>query len=171
MLDKENESAVADKKREAIKGRENDCIKEEDEKEKVSMLCSYDDLFYGVLPLDNNCTQKPLMIPPKTQQLHYIIREEESINLSHSWLSRSVSFDKQFWWDKLLEPKLGMSWACHIDLIFGQINWGKISLATIEEDHQRNIPNFWSYKLGENMNGYYRRRLLREEINDHHQRT
>ena len=50
MLGKENESAVADKKREAIKGKENDFIKEE----KESMLCSYDDLFYGVLPSDNN---------------------------------------------------------------------------------------------------------------------
>ena len=80
------------------------------EKEKESMLCSYDDLFSGVLPLDNNCIQKPPMIQPKKQQLHYIIREEESIHLSHSWLSRSVCFEKQFGWDKLLETKLGMSW-------------------------------------------------------------
>ena len=61
MLGKENESAVADKKREAIKGKENDCSKGEEE-EKENMLCSYDALFSRVLPLDNNCIQKPPMI-------------------------------------------------------------------------------------------------------------
>ena len=134
MLGKENESAVADKKREAIKGKENDCSKGEEE-EKENMLCSYDALFSRVLPLDNYCIQKPPTIQPKKRQLHYIIREVESIHLSHSWLSRSVCFKKQFGWDKLLETKLGMSWACHIDPIFGWINWGKISVATTEEDH------------------------------------
>ena len=133
MLGKENESVVADKKREAIKGKE-----KEEEEEKESMLCSYDDLFSGVLPLGKNCMQNPAaMIQPKKRQLHFIIREEESKHVSHSWLSRSsVCFEKQFGWDKLLETKLGMSWACHIDPIFGRINWGEISMATIEEDHQ-----------------------------------
>ena len=67
MLGKENESAVADKKREAIKGKENDCSKGEEE-EKENMLCSYDALFSRVLPLDNNCIQKPPMIQP---MIHY----------------------------------------------------------------------------------------------------
>ena len=83
--------AEADKIREAIKGKENDSIKEE----KESMLYSYDDLFFRVLPLDNNFIQKLPMIQPKKQQLHNIIREEKSIHLSHSWLSRSVCFEKQ----------------------------------------------------------------------------
>ena len=149
MLGNKNESVEADKKREAIKDKENDCIKEGEEKEKESMLCSYDDLFSRVLPLDNNCIQKPPMIQPKKQQLHYIIREEESIHLSHSWLSRSICFEKQFGWDKLLETKLG--------------NWHVMGMP-----HR---PNFWLDKLGENISGYYGRRSSREEINGHHQRT
>ena len=76
--------AEADKIREAIKGKENDSIKEE----KESMLYSYDDMFFGVLPLDSNCRkgryrihikcngnciQKPPMIQPTKQQtmIHY----------------------------------------------------------------------------------------------------
>ena len=49
MLGKENEPAVADKKREAIKGKENDSFKEEKEEENESILCSYDDMFSKVL--------------------------------------------------------------------------------------------------------------------------
>ena len=49
MLGNKNESAEADKKREAIKGKENDSFKEEKEEENESILCSYDVMFSKVL--------------------------------------------------------------------------------------------------------------------------
>jgi hypothetical protein len=135
----ENEP-LTDRRREAIiKGKANNGKRATAEeggggrrrRRRGSISCSCGDFAAESLPFHAGCAQISPWIPPRKQHLHYaIIRDEGEEDCLHffpspppPFLAACAPFEQQFGWDRLLEMKLGMSWACSVDPTFGRMNW------------------------------------------------